>query len=126
MLKRLSILALAILLAAGLTVQLVPHAASAMAMKASPSVPCEMGSEASPPCQMAEDGGAIDPAPEVPCKGMMPDCVVSLGCVAIVDLPAPAATASPVDWITVAWTVGNSYLAGLEVEPELFPPIRSA
>jgi hypothetical protein len=57
---------------------------------------------------------------------MTPDCVVNLGCAAAVDLPAPASAASPVDWVTVAWTVGNSYLAGLAVEPELFPPTRSA
>ena len=124
MLKRLSIVALAVLFAIGLTAQLVPHAAAAMAMKGSPSVPCKMGEQMSPPGETADDGGAIDAAPEMPCKGAMPDCIVSLGCV-VVDLPAPATSASPVDWITVAWTVGDSYLTGLEVEPELFPPIRN-
>jgi hypothetical protein len=127
MLKRLPILVLAILFAVGVTAQLVPHAASAMAMEAAaPSVPCPMDDDA-PPCPMtaADDGSPNGATPDMPCRGMMPGCLGNLGCFVGIDLPPRMTTASPVEWATVTWSVGDSYLAGLEVEPELFPPIRN-
>jgi hypothetical protein len=128
MLKRLPILVLATLFAVGVTAQLVPHAATAMAMAAvSPSVPCTTGDDASPcPMAAADDGSPSGAMPDMPCKGMMPGCIGSLGCFVGVDRPPRMTTASPVEWATVTWSFGDSYLAGLEVEPELFPPIRHA
>lgn len=116
MLKRLAMVAFALLFAVGVTAQMMPHAASAMTMKGDGGAPCDMA---------RGDGAQSRGMPAAqPCKGMIPVCVDSLGCVVFVDLPSPLATAWPVDWIAIDWSAGGSWLTGLTVEPELSPPIR--
>jgi hypothetical protein len=63
-------------------------------------------------------------APDMPCKGKIPDCTGSLGCAAFVDLAAgPQAAPAAVQWTEVAWSAAQPSLAGLTLEPELTPPI---
>jgi hypothetical protein len=114
MLKRLSIILLALAFVASATMQLMPHAFAAVAAGA--AEPCNMAdmkSDASP--------GAAD---EMPCKGAIPVCGDNLGCVVVVDLPQrPQAAPVAVRWTEIVWSLVQRSLAGVMVSPELQPPI---
>ncbi|HEY0524440.1 MAG TPA: hypothetical protein VGD08_13690 [Stellaceae bacterium] len=114
MLRWLSVLLLVLALVASTTMQLMPHAFAVP--PAGSAAPCEMMNIATPE---APTGSS-----DMPCKGMIPVCQDSLGCAVVFDLPIPPRAAPvAVDWMQVVWTVVQSTLAGLTVEPEVSPPI---
>jgi hypothetical protein len=113
MLRRLSILLLALAFIAGAT---------------GPSTFANVAVAVPMPCH---DGMASDAAPMsdsgTPCKGMMPACADAMGCVVLAALPAaPTAASVPVVWAVIDYPVLAAMLDGRAVEPELFPPIPSA
>ena len=115
MLNRLCIVLLAVAFVASATMQLMPHAIAASA-----------GADAAVPCDMMDMKTDTAPAgaPDMPCKGKIPDCADSLGCAVFVDLPArPHGAPVAVHWTKVAWSAAQPSLAGLTLEPELTPPI---
>jgi hypothetical protein len=118
MLKRLSIVFLAVAFVASATMQLMPHVLAAAA-DADAAVPCDM-------IDMRADAAPAG-VPEMPCKGMIPVCSDSIGCAVVVDLPrGPQASPVAVRWTPVAWSAAERSLAGLTIEPELTPPIAIA
>lgn len=93
-----------------LAILLVVALAVAPAAQASAAVPCGAmhlivsGHQGSP-------DHARDP---VPCEKMTPACVYALGCVTIVNLPAPAiSTAAPMTWTHVAYWAATDAREGL-------------
>jgi hypothetical protein len=113
MLRRLSILLLALAFIAG-TMGPLTFASVAAAVP----MPCHDGM-ASGLAPMSDSG--------TPCKGMMPGCADAMGCVVLAALPAaPTSPPIPVDWASIDYPVLAPMLDGHSVEPELFPPILSA
>ena len=65
--------------------------------------------------------------PAVPCKGMTPACIDSMGCVTIIGLPTiPLTAATPFEWGVLSYTAFGVALIGRTIRPELFPPILRA
>jgi len=114
MLKRLSIVLLAIAFVLGTTAQVVPRAfASSMAETHHAG--------------MSRHGAMPMSGMGAPCKGMTPACIDEMGCVIVIALPAsPAAVLVPVLWAAVVYLHPAATFDGRVVEPELFPPILSA
>jgi hypothetical protein len=60
---------------------------------------------------------------QMPCKGLKTGCVMELGCVFMVSLPAPDLTiTAAVDWSPVTYTVSSEFLDGRSTKPALGPP----
>jgi hypothetical protein len=76
------------------------------------------------PCDgMASMADAGQGTPMAPCKGLTPDCIKQMGCVADVGLPARLATAGdPVTFSKVAYWTTGSVMAGVVRQPEPLPP----
>jgi hypothetical protein len=110
--KRLSLLLLALLFVAGTTGMLI----SGSATSAMPT-----------PCHEAT-WDIIPPSnAEMPCKGITPACVEVMGCAVLAALlPTPLSPPMPIKWAVVAYHLHSFVLDGRSVEPELFPPILSA
>lgn len=74
---------------------------------------------------MATPDDATDSAP-VPCKGMTRACMVDLGCVLMVGVPAPASPiAVRLAWLPVSYQPpANTDADGNIRAPDLRPPIR--
>jgi hypothetical protein len=116
MLKRVSIILLAIAFVIGATVQLMPRA---VAMHDAAGMSDDMSMTMSA-AEQSSDG-------DMPCKGMTPACVDTMGCAVVLALPAPSASApTPILWGVISYSTLVIMLDGLAVEPELFPPIPTA
>lgn len=114
MLKRLSILLLAVTFVLGTTAQLTPRA---FAFSMAGTNHAAMSAHGSP---QKSDMGA-------PCKGMAPTCIDEMCCAIVAALPtALASVPVPVEWAAVVYPLLASALDGRAVEPELSPPIVSA
>mgnify|MGYP000273470758 CR=1 FL=1 len=62
----------------------------------------------------------------VPCKGKIPNCYSSMGCIFLVAIPpAYTPTATQLAWSRVAYPSVASSHAGLSLEPDLGPPIHA-
>jgi hypothetical protein len=98
----------------GTTTQLARSASLITPMTMAAGVPCDM---------MAPMAGAEHGKPMTPCKGMTPDCMKQMGCVADIGLPIrfvshePAARSS-----AVAYWSARSEATGLSRTPEPLPP----
>jgi hypothetical protein len=104
--KRLLTLCLALAFLVGATVQLVPCSTTQMDM----GVRADM------------EGGCA--APQTPCTGHMPSCIDHVGCVTVPALPpSPASMPIAFRWIVITYDFAAVSLPGLNVEPELSPPI---
>jgi hypothetical protein len=97
----------------GTTTQLARAAASVAPMTMA-GVPCDM----SMPTAGAERG-----SPMVPCKGMTPDCIKQMGCVADTGLPVRVAShASAARFSAVEYWDIRSEVTGFIYAPEPLPP----
>ena len=68
------------------------------------------------------DGGTMP----MPCKGKIPNCYSSTGCIFMVALPpAYTPTATQLVWSRVVYPGVASSHAGLSLEPDLGPPIHA-
>lgn len=76
------------------------------------------------PCNMAMPPSVPgDTKPMAPCKGMTPDCIKLMGCVTISALPACFAMQGfAVQYGVVDYPMFSSKLAGLDHQPDPFPP----
>ena len=111
--KRLSIMLLALAVVFGMTTQVVRHASAMMAMSS-------MGGT---PATTSDAGDASNDEP-APCKGLTPACIDAMGCVMALGVPLPALSVSAtIRWTSVAYLLATDRLSGSSVEPELFPPI---
>ena len=120
MLRRLSILALAVLFVVGLTAQLIPHASAApMAGMGGQTAPCEMETTA----DSAAHGHHSHSSHETPATGKLVPLVNCLGCAVAVDLAIPASAAVSADWISINYVAPVAALHGLTLKPEISPPI---
>ncbi len=64
--------------------------------------------------------------PQLPCKGIMPDCVKQMGCVGSPNVPSRSAEMQrQVSYTTVTYWSLTEHRTGLSVEPDLFPPRAS-
>jgi hypothetical protein len=73
------------------------------------------------PCDMMMDAGHAKP--QMPCKGLTPECVKQMGCITDIALPARlVGSETVVDFSTVDYWTASSTLAGLVRGPEPFPP----
>ena len=62
----------------------------------------------------------------MPCKGKIPDCFSSVGCIFMVALPpAHTSTATLLVWSRVVYPSATSSHAGTLLEPDLGPPIQA-
>jgi hypothetical protein len=113
MLRRISIVLLAVAYVAGTTGPLAAaNVAAAMPM------PCHEGM-ASGTAPMSDSG--------TPCGDRMPTCADAMCCVLLAALPAAASSpAVPVAWAAIDYPVLAAMRDGRSIEPELFPPILSA
>jgi hypothetical protein len=76
------------------------------------------------PCDMMMPAAGADHGmPMVPCKGMTPDCIKQMGCVADLALPARlVGTEFTAHYTTVDYWLALSELAELVSTPEPLPP----
>ena len=76
------------------------------------------------PCDMAmPDQASGGDATPMPCKGLTPDCIKQMGCVAVIGLPANSyAHETIVQYGTVDFWASLSKLESLDPEPEPLPP----
>ena len=75
---------------------------------------------------MAADGGGPDNQP-VPCKGMSPACMIDLGCIFMIGVPAPGPGPLVVHlgWEPVSYRLSaDKTPVGRIRAPDLRPPIR--
>lgn len=72
---------------------------------------------------MGQDSGD---AP-MPCKDKMPGCMMDLGCVLILGVPAVpvAATRADVQWLRVTYLTVSLSASGRAIAPDIGPPIPS-
>ncbi len=95
-------------------VHLAQPAAAAMAPMAMSDMPCDMA------LPIADAGHG---APMVPCKGLTPECIKQMGCVANTALPARLADNDTVfAFGSVAYWSAWSEMTGMAHTPEPLPP----
>ena len=97
------------------TVQLAPTAVP-VAQAVMADMPCDMA------MPMADTGHG---APMAPCKGLTPECIKQMGCVANAALPVRLLDADAYAVFTfspVTYWSGWSSMAGVAREPEPLPP----
>ncbi len=112
--RHLLVVLIAFAIVGGTTTQLA-HAAQAGMPMMMGGVPCDM--------MMMPATDADHGKPVMPCKGMTPDCVKSMGCVADVALPAPFMNhAAVLPFTAVAYWSALNILAALTYAPEPLPP----
>jgi hypothetical protein len=113
LLRQLLFALIAFAMVGGTTTQLARAAVSAAPMTMA-GVPCDM----SMPTAGAEHGN-----PMVPCKGMTPDCIKQIGCVADIGLPIRVAShESAARFSAVEYWNTWSEATGLIRAPEPLPP----
>lgn len=72
------------------------------------------------------DGSAMPMPMPMPCKGKIPNCYSSMGCIFMVALPpAYTPTATQLAWSRVVYASVASRHAGLSLQPDLGPPIHA-
>lgn len=75
-----------------------------------------------PSMDCAEMASADDPA--MPCEGMTLDCIAKMGCLTPpVVAPTAGLTTHPVIFEHVAYSAWRETMAGVTVQPDIFPPI---
>ena len=86
--------------------------------------------DAAPPGGMAGMSMAVDMADSgsmpMPCKGNLPHCFSSIGCIFLVALPSiHTPTATPLAWSRIVYASVTASRAGMSREPDLGPPIQA-
>lgn len=82
------------------------------------------GTKADMPCpRMTADRGDPSAPRQMPCKGIMLDCVKQMGCVGSPNLPSRSAELrTPVSYSRVTYWLPAEESAGLSIAPDLLPP----
>ncbi len=112
--RHLLVVLIAFAIVGGTTTQLA-HATQAGMPMMMGGVPCDM--------MMMPATGAGHEKPMMPCKGMTPDCIKSMGCVADVALPALFTNhAVALHFTTVAYWSSLNTLPAFTDAPEPLPP----
>lgn len=102
----------------------------AMSVQAAPSaqavdlrVPVK-STKADAPCPRMAPEHLHDGAPQqMPCKGVMLDCVKQMGCIGSPNLPSRSAELrTPVSYSRVTYSSPTEERAGLSIAPDLLPP----
>jgi hypothetical protein len=110
---RLMLVLIAFAIVGGTTVQLAQSAQGAASVTMT-GMPCDMM------MPMTDTGHGT---PMAPCKGMTPDCIKQMGCVADVGLPARlAGLESAVRFSMVDYWSAWSAMAGVDRAPDPMPP----
>lgn len=69
-------------------------------------------------------GMAVGDSDEMPCNGMTLDCIAKMGCLTPpVVAPTAGLATHPVIYERVAYSALRETMAGVTVQPEIFPPI---
>jgi hypothetical protein len=65
---------------------------------------------------------------QMPCKGMLPNCVTDLGCIFLLSLPAAPElnVFTRTAWLSVIYPGSSQLLRGRSIKPALGPPIPLA
>jgi hypothetical protein len=112
MLHRHGVLVLAFAFVVGLTAQI---AAGVWTMNGCPTA---MGSMSAP---------SGDPPSDVPCNGLTLACIDGVNCAMPTALPVPPMAASiSFEWTAASFTLIDTSMSGLSLEPDLTPPILNA
>jgi hypothetical protein len=70
---------------------------------------------------MHEPDGQND---KMPCKGMLPNCMIDIGCIFLVSVPTPDLDLfTPTSWSSVIYDSASDALHGRTIKPALGPPI---
>ena len=102
----------------------------AMSVQAAPSAQAldlrapVKSTKADAPCPRMAAEHPNDGAPQqMPCKGVMLDCVKQMGCVGSPNLPSRSAELrTPVSYSRVNYWLPTEESAGLSIAPDLLPP----
>lgn len=102
----------------------------AMSIQAAPSAQAldvrapVKSTKADEPCPRMTAEHRNDGAPkQIPCKGIMLDCVKQMGCIGSPNLPSRSAELrTPVSYSTVTYWLPAEESHGLSVAPDLLPP----
>lgn len=97
-----------------------------------PSDPAAMAAPAAAVAMVDCDSMAMAPdrdpgAPQpMPCKGVTPDCLKSMNCIGLPNLPTLVVqVAGPVAYGHVAYWLAPAAGDGVSIEPDLLPPIAA-
>ena len=64
---------------------------------------------------------------KMPCKGMLPNRMIDIGCIFLVSLPTPDTDLfTPSSWSSVIYQSASDTLHGRTIKPALGPPISLA
>jgi len=64
---------------------------------------------------------------KMPCKGMLPNCMIDIGCIFVVSVPTPDPDLfTPTSWSSVMYDSASDALHGRTIKPALGPPISLA
>jgi hypothetical protein len=64
---------------------------------------------------------------KMPCKGMLPNCMIDIGCIFLVSVPTPDPDLfTPTSWSSVMYDSASDALHGRTIKPALGPPISLA
>jgi hypothetical protein len=64
---------------------------------------------------------------KMPCKGMLPSCMIDIGCLFLVSVPTPNLDLfTPTSWSSVIYGNASDSLHGRTIKPALDPPISLA
>jgi hypothetical protein len=67
------------------------------------------------------------PGDKMPCKGMLPNCMIDIGCIFLVSVPTPDPDLfTPTSWSSVMYDSASDALHGRTIKPALGPPISLA
>lgn len=120
-LRHLMLLLVAFALVSGTTTGFA-RASQSVAPMAMDGMPCTMAKPA-PVSETMPASMSGDAKPMTPCKGMTHDCVKQMGCVAVSALPARFVVhETAVRYGVVNYPIFSAKLAGLDHQPDPFPP----
>ena len=64
---------------------------------------------------------------KMPCKGMLPNCMIDIGCIFLVSVPTPDPDLFTLtSWSSVMYDSASDALHGRTIKPALGPPISLA
>jgi hypothetical protein len=93
-------------------------------LQVAPTFAANAGMSGSMAGMMHEPDGQND---KMPCKGMLPNCMIDIGCIFLVSVPTPDPDLfTPTSWSSVMYDSVSDALHGRTIKPPLGPPISLA
>ena len=90
-------------------------------LQVAPTFAANAGMSSSTAGTMHEPGGQND---KMPCKGVLPNCMIDIGCIFLVSVPTPDFDLfTPTNWSSVIYDSAPDALPGRTIKPALGPPI---